>query len=186
MKLLIVDDSAMIRRSINEAYEGSVFTEIQTAADGLLAVTVFKALMPDVVTMDITMPHMDGLAAMSKMLEIKPDCIVLVVSALADHHTAIDALVRGANQFICKPFTADELKEALELLLEEDAKRVSAAKKERVKKVEPQSSFTDRQERKHAMPVVKKMEPDIKKPSVFDYPSGYVETPKVKGKDITS
>jgi len=119
MKLLIVDDSSLIRRSINAAYSGSVFTEIQTAVDGVLAVTIFKQVLPDVVTLDITMPHMDGLAAMSKMLEIKPNTIILVISALADHHTAIESLTRGAHQFICKPFTNEDLKEALDNLLEE-------------------------------------------------------------------
>jgi len=119
MKLLIVDDSSLIRRSINAAYSGSVFTEIQTAVDGMLAVTIFKKMLPDVVTLDITMPHMDGLAAMTKMLDIKPNTIILVISALADHHTAIEALTRGAHQFICKPFDDDDLKDALDNLLED-------------------------------------------------------------------
>ncbi len=119
MKLLIVDDSALIRRSVNAAYSGSVFTEITTASDGLLAITLFREIRPDVVTLDITMPHMDGLAALSQMLEIKPNTIILVISALADHHTAIEALSRGAHQFICKPFDHDDLKEALDHLLEE-------------------------------------------------------------------
>ena len=119
MKLLIVDDSALIRRSVNAAYSGSVFTEIKTASDGLLAVTLFREMLPDVVTLDITMPHMDGLAALGQMLEIKPNTTILVISALADHHTAIEALSRGAHQFICKPFDHDDLKEALDQLLED-------------------------------------------------------------------
>ena len=119
MKLLIVDDSAMVRRAVTSVYEDTVFTEIQTASDGMLAVTIFKKLLPDVVTLDITMPHMDGLAALRQILKIKSDTQVLVISALAVHYTAVEALKRGANQFICKPFTDDELKEALDDLLEE-------------------------------------------------------------------
>jgi len=129
MKLLIVDDSAIIRRSINSAYEGTVFTDIQTATDGLLALSIFKKQQPDVVTLDITMPHMDGLAALSQIMELKPNTTVLVISALADHHTAIEALIRGANQFICKPFSSTELKDALDTLLEEREKAKSKIKR---------------------------------------------------------
>lgn len=119
MKLLIVDDSAMIRRAVATAYKGTVFTDVRTAADGLLALTAFKEQLPDVVTLDITMPYMDGLAALSQMLEIKPNTIILVISALADNHTAIEALIRGAQQFIYKPFTSGDLKEALDTLLDD-------------------------------------------------------------------
>ena len=80
MKLLIVDDSAMIRRAVANAYKGTVFTDVQTAADGLLALTVFKEQLPDVVTLDITMPYMDGLAALTQMLEIKPNTVVIAVN----------------------------------------------------------------------------------------------------------
>ena len=91
MKLLIVDDSSLVRETIIDAYQGSVFTDIQTASDGVLAVAAFKKQLPDIVTLDITMPHMDGLAALKKMLEIKANAKILVISALADHHTAIES-----------------------------------------------------------------------------------------------
>lgn len=114
MKLLIVDDSALVRRSIEAVYSGKKFTDIRTAADGLLAVSVYKEFRPDVVTLDITMPYMDGLAALTEMLEHNTNSKILVISALADHHTAIEALSRGADQFICKPFSAEDLCEALD------------------------------------------------------------------------
>lgn len=170
MKLLIVDDSAMIRRSVNSAYKGSLFTQIETAADGLLAVTIFKQLLPDVVTLDITMPHMDGLAAMTQMLEIKPDTAILVISALADHHTAIESLARGANQFICKPFTAADLREALDDILQDRAPVDS----------EKASTEVD-SELKKTMAQIEKISGSInhKVPSLEEYPSGYVMPPIV-------
>jgi len=119
MKLLIVDDSSIIRKTINAAYKNTVFTEIQSASDGMLAVTMFEKFLPDVVTLDITMPNMDGLSALSQILTIKPNTYVLTISALADHHTAIESLNRGAHQFICKPFTQADLKEALDDILNE-------------------------------------------------------------------
>jgi len=176
MKLLIVDDSAMIRRAINTAYQGSVFTDIQTAADGLLALTVFKRQMPDVVTLDITMPHMDGLAAMSQMLDIKPNTVILVISALADHHTAIESLMRGAHQFICKPFTADELKEALDNLLNENQDKMDKGRKGPVMESDKEIEETIAHITRKSTAVQIKAHPNPD-----EYPSGYVKPPEVEG-----
>lgn len=178
MKLLIVDDSAMIRRAINTAYQGSVFTDVQTAADGLLALTVFKKQQPDVVTLDITMPHMDGLAAMSQMLEVKPNTVILVISALADHHTAIESLMRGAHQFICKPFTADELKEALDNLLNENEDKFQQKRQAPVMESDRKIEETMAHIVKSSTAVKVNSPP----PSQADYPSGYVEPPVVDEK----
>ncbi len=172
MKLLIVDDSAMIRRAINQAYDGSVFTDIQTASDGLLALTIFAQQLPDVVTLDITMPHMDGLAALSKMLEIKPKTVVLVISALADHHTAIESLIRGARQFICKPFTEDDLKNALDNLLENTVRKPQ----HKLPVMESDQSF------EKTLSHIVSTSPlfhNKTTPNQQSYPSGYVEPPKV-------
>jgi two-component system, chemotaxis family, chemotaxis protein CheY len=120
MKLLIVDDSMIIRRAIERTLAPSLFEEIQTAADGLRAVEAFKEFRPDVVTLDITMPHMDGIATLEEMLKIKADTKIMIVSALADDATAIEALTMGADQFICKPFTNEELVAAVNEMLDLD------------------------------------------------------------------
>lgn len=120
MKLLIVDDSMLIRNAIERVFAGSAqFSEIKTAPDGVLALAQFKTFEPDVVTLDITMPNLDGLSALDEMIQLRPECKILVISALADNHTAIDSLKRGASQFVCKPFTDDQLKEALTDLFED-------------------------------------------------------------------
>jgi len=113
MKLMIVDDAMIMRRAIERVFSQEHFDQIETASDGLLAVTLFRTYLPDVVTLDITMPHLDGLSVLEEILNMKPDTRVLVISALADVHTAIQALTLGAEEFICKPFTDSELKEAL-------------------------------------------------------------------------
>lgn len=118
MKLLIVDDSLMICRTIERTYSAWPFTQIETVHDGLLAIEKFRTFSPDVVTMDITMPEMDGLAALKEIISMNENAKVLVISALGDHHTAIEALSLGADQFICKPFTYDDLKQAMDELLE--------------------------------------------------------------------
>ena len=119
MKLLIVDDSSIIRRTIENAYKDSVFSEIETASDGMIALEKFKEFQPDVVTLDITMPHLNGLSVLGKIKKMNPDVSVLTVSALADHHTAIKSLELGAHQFICKPFEKEDLTEALDDLLKD-------------------------------------------------------------------
>ncbi|MDD5350958.1 MAG: response regulator [Chthoniobacteraceae bacterium] len=117
MKLLIVDDSMIIRRAIERTFTSSVFDQIRTAADGMRALEEFKEFLPDVVTLDITMPHLDGIATLEEMLKLNPSTKVMIVSALADDATAIEALTKGADQFICKPFTNEELHAAVQEML---------------------------------------------------------------------
>ena len=117
MKMLIVDDSMIIRRAIERTFSVSVFDEIRTASDGLQALEEFQNFLPDVVSLDITMPHLDGIETLEEMLKIKPDTKIMIVSALADDATAIDALTKGADQFICKPFTNEELIAAVNEML---------------------------------------------------------------------
>ncbi len=118
MKLLIVDDSNIIRRKIERSAHVDNLHVVGTAADGVEAVKLFQQTLPDVVTMDLTMPHMDGIACIEQLVVIKTDVLILVVSALADKATAIEALKKGAHGFLCKPFTEEELNEALNELLE--------------------------------------------------------------------
>ncbi len=114
--MLIVDDSMIIRRAIERTFSATV-DEIKTASDGLQALEEFRSFLPDVVSLDITMPHLDGIETLEEMLKIKPDTKIMIVSALADDATAIDALTKGADQFICKPFTNEELIAAVNEML---------------------------------------------------------------------
>jgi len=182
MKLLIVDDSAMVRRLIETAYRGSVFTEINTAADGILAVTMYKQFCPDVVTLDITMPNMDGLAALTQILEYNPAAKVLVISALADHHTAIESLKRGASQFICKPFTAEDLRGALEEVMNPpQTRRTRSRRRGRGPASPPQGETAVPQALSPPAPEPGQYFPapevSPQAPSQQSYPSGFVPPP---------
>ena len=117
MKLLIVDDSLIMRRAIERSLARTRFTEVRTAANGRLAVEMFDRYQPDVVTMDITMPDMDGLTAVDLILERNPKAVILVVSALADKATAVEAIKRGASGFLLKPATAETVQNALDDIL---------------------------------------------------------------------
>ena len=117
MKLLIVDDSMVMRRSLTRSLHSTNFQEVRSASNGLLALEEFREFLPDVVTLDLTMPQLGGIETLEEMLKIKPDTKVMIVSALADDATAIEALKKGAEQFICKPFTPEDLNQALDEML---------------------------------------------------------------------
>lgn len=116
-KMMICDDSNIIRRKIERELKIEQLEVVATASNGRIAVETFKKQPVDVVTMDITMPEMDGIECVEKLVEMKPDVLILVVSALSDKATAIEALQKGANGFLCKPFTDRQLTEALQELL---------------------------------------------------------------------
>ena len=117
LKMLIVDDSNIVRRKIERGQESSTFNVVGSAASGVEALEKFNNLDPDVVTMDLTMPQMDGIECISKLVELKPEVKILVISALTDKLTGIEALERGANGFLCKPFDDEGLSSALRELM---------------------------------------------------------------------
>lgn len=116
MKLMIVDDSNIIRNRVKRVIEQtrlSHFKVVGIAADGKEAITVFSQTLPDIVTMDLTMPEMNGVDCTAVLVEMNPDIKILIISALSDKATAINALKNGAQGFLYKPFTDDELADAL-------------------------------------------------------------------------
>lgn len=112
-KLMIVDDSNIMRRRIERSNQFDELELVGTAANGLEALEMFKKTDPDVVTMDLTMPQMDGIECISKLVVMKPAVRILVISALADKATAVEAMEKGANGFLNKPFTDRQLNEAI-------------------------------------------------------------------------
>jgi two-component system chemotaxis response regulator CheY len=118
IKLLVVDDSSITRRRIERDISLPRLIVVGTACNGHEAVQMCKAHQPQIVTLDLTMPHMDGLETISALLAIKPDVHILVISALSDKATAIEAICLGAAGFLNKPFTEMELNDALKELLE--------------------------------------------------------------------
>ena len=118
-KLMIVDDSNIMRRRIERSQNFDELELVGTAGNGLEALELFKRTDPDVVTMDITMPQMDGIECIEKIVEIKPAVRILVISALADKATAVEAMEKGANGFLNKPFTDRQLNDAIADLIRE-------------------------------------------------------------------
>ena len=117
LKLLIVDDSNIMRRRIERSQQYEELEVVGTAANGIEALEMFRKTDPDMVTMDLTMPQMDGIECISKLVQLKPAVRILVISALADKATAVEAMERGANGFLNKPFTDRQLNEAIAELM---------------------------------------------------------------------
>ncbi|SSY80436.1 response regulator [Alysiella crassa] len=115
--LMIVDDSNIIRNRIERIFQSSNIEIVAHANNGVEALNKFKELKPNLVTMDLTMPQMDGLECIKQIVAESSDVSILVVSALADKETALHALQYGARGFICKPFTEEELHNALNRLI---------------------------------------------------------------------
>lgn len=120
LKMMIVDDSNIIRNKIARSLAQHQIDIVATASNGEEAVKQFRDNEPDIVTMDLTMPRMDGLECIREIKKTKSAVRILVVSALADKATAIQALKEGALGFLCKPFTEDEICDAIDELLRGD------------------------------------------------------------------
>lgn len=118
-KLMIVDDSNIMRRRIERSQQFDELELVGTAGNGVEAIELFRKMDPDVVTMDLTMPQMDGIECIAKLVELKPAIRILVISALADKATAVEAMEKGANGFLNKPFTDRQLNEAIADLISE-------------------------------------------------------------------
>lgn len=117
MKLMVVDDSNVMRRKISRAVESIGITNIVQAGNGVEALALYQLEQPKLVTMDLTMPEMDGLSCIKKILAIDSDALILVISALSDRTATLEAIDAGARGFLRKPFDDDELNSELRKLL---------------------------------------------------------------------
>lgn len=120
-RLMIVDDSAIMRSRIarlcGDPRLGGGWQVVAQASDGAQALLMARVHRPDVVTMDLTMPVMDGPQCLEQLRKVLPDSRVLVVSALSDRSTALHALTCGAHGFLLKPFSDHQLFESLQELV---------------------------------------------------------------------
>ncbi|RSK27037.1 response regulator [Bacillus sp. HMF5848] len=112
-KIMIVDDAAFMRMMIKDILSKNGFDIVAEAADGAQAVDLYKEHNPDLVTMDITMPEMDGITALKEIKKINPNAKIIMCSAMGQQAMVIDAIQAGAKDFIVKPFQADRVLEAI-------------------------------------------------------------------------
>ncbi|QDP40186.1 response regulator [Radiobacillus deserti] len=117
-KILIVDDAAFMRMMIKDILSKNGFEVVGEAENGAQAVEKFKELSPDLVTMDITMPEMDGITALKEIKGLSGEAKVIMCSAMGQQAMVIDAIQAGAKDFIVKPFQADRVLEAISKALD--------------------------------------------------------------------
>ena len=116
IEVLIVDDSMMIRTIIEKYLSDFNIEVIGRAANGKEALEIFEDKKPPYVTLDITMPEMDGLSVLKKILEIEPQTRVMIVTALSDKETGLKAIELGAKVIVVKPFSAERLRDSFKRL----------------------------------------------------------------------
>ncbi|GKV55580.1 chemotaxis protein CheY [Sporosarcina sp. NCCP-2222] len=116
-RILIVDDAAFMRMMIKDILTKNNFEVVGEAADGAQAVEKYFELKPDLVTMDITMPEMDGIAALKEIKAKDSSATIIMCSAMGQQAMVIDAIQAGAKDFIVKPFQADRVVEAIQKAL---------------------------------------------------------------------
>ncbi|TCZ79971.1 response regulator [Paenibacillus albiflavus] len=116
-RILVVDDAAFMRMMIRDILTKNGYEVCGEANDGAQAIEKFKDLRPDLVTMDITMPEMDGIIALKEIKKLDPNAKVIMCSAMGQQAMVIDAIQAGAKDFIVKPFQADRVIEAIKKTL---------------------------------------------------------------------
>lgn len=116
-KIMIVDDAAFMRITIKNMLQKSEHEVVGEAENGKIAVEKYRELKPDIVTMDITMPEMDGIAALKAICQEDPTAKIIMVSAMGQEAMVRDAILSGAKGFIVKPFKEDGILNAIAKLV---------------------------------------------------------------------
>ena len=113
IRVLIVDDAAFMRMMIKDILSKNGYEVVGEAENGQKAVEKFQELRPDLTTMDITMPEMDGITAVKEIKKIDANAKVIMCSAMGQQAMVIEAIQCGARDFIVKPFQPDRVLEAV-------------------------------------------------------------------------
>ena len=111
--ILICDDAAFMRMMIKDILTKNGYNVVGEAENGLKAVEKYNELKPDLVLMDITMPEMDGIQALTNIKASDAGAMVIMCSAMGQQAMVIESIQAGAKDFIVKPFQADRVLEAV-------------------------------------------------------------------------
>jgi two-component system chemotaxis response regulator CheY len=120
VRYLIVDDSVFARKSLAKMIESFGGQVIGEAGDGCTAITEYSRTNPDIVLMDITMPQMEGIEAVERIVQEHPDARIVMVSSVGYQDNILAALQKGARHFVQKPVKPDALYEIIRYVLNDD------------------------------------------------------------------
>ena len=117
-RVMIVDDAAFTRNMLKAIISKIDLIEVVgEAANGVEAISLYKKLNPDLVTMDLVMPEKGGIEATEEILKINPGALIVVVSALGQEALVLEAAKKGAKDFIQKPFKSEQILEVMDRIL---------------------------------------------------------------------
>jgi two-component system, chemotaxis family, chemotaxis protein CheY len=119
ISVVIVDDSLILRRNISKMLVDLGYKVIAEAKDGNEAIASYTKYSPDLMTMDITMPDMDGITAVKEIKKISHNAKIIMVTSHGQEDMVISAIKAGASGYILKPITADKLEKAIEKVFPE-------------------------------------------------------------------
>lgn len=122
-KIMIVDDAAFMRTVLKDILIGMGHEIAGEAANGVEAIKLFSLMHPDLITMDITMPDMDGVTAVREIRRLDPKAKIIMCSAMGQQAMVLDAITAGARDFIVKPIQKDRVVEAINRALQGAGKR---------------------------------------------------------------
>jgi two-component system chemotaxis response regulator CheY len=120
-RILITDDALFMRVTLKNILTKNGYEIAGEASNGKEAVALFRAVSPDLVTMDITMPEMDGISAVKEIRKIDPEAKVVMCTAMGQKSMVMEAVSAGAKDFIVKPFQPDKVLESIQKLIGEAA-----------------------------------------------------------------
>ena len=116
--VIIVDDTQFMRHLLREILERHGFQVVGEAQNGKEAVEMYEVLSPDFITLDISMPEMDGIEALKAIMKIDPKARAIMVSAVGSKENVLEAIKTGAKSFIVKPFNEKKVMDVIKSIQE--------------------------------------------------------------------
>lgn len=118
-KVMVVDDSVFVTKQLQQILVSEAYKVVATAENGEVALEKYKSLYPeiDLVTLDITMPKMDGIEALRRLVEFDKNSKIIMISAIGKQDLVKEALILGAKNYIVKPLNRNKVLERIKLVL---------------------------------------------------------------------
>lgn len=126
--VLVVDDSTIMRRNLSAILTNAGHKIVAEAPNGELGVREYKKCKPDLVTMDITMPVLDGINAVKQIMAVDPEAQIIMISSLDQKFMVLTALQNGARHYIIKPFSPEKVIKVIDDVLSTSKNKQPASK----------------------------------------------------------
>ncbi len=116
-RILVVDDSLIMRKKLKIILKGGGHEVVADAANGISAIEEYEKFKPDLITMDITMPILDGVSAVKKLVSLYPEVKIIMISAINQQNSVFEAIESGAKHYIVKPINNEKVLKTIEEVL---------------------------------------------------------------------